>query len=108
MTDSQKQSEIADRITRLSKIRGELAVANSNLGKSTKALADVGLYYVPRVYSPHQVPRKQPEKPSEWPSSETVSSQEKQVTELKSEADSLITELKELGVDEGLFRINGA
>ena len=106
MTDSQKQSEIASRITRLSNIRSELAVANSNLRQSVKALAEVGRYYVPRVYKPYDRPPP-PEKPSDWPSSETVASQEKSVAQLKSDADDVIAELKELGVDEGLFRING-
>ena len=103
MTDSQKQSEIVERIKRLSDLRGELAVASSKLNKMVRAVAEAGRHYAGYI---SKIPSRAP-KPSEWSSSEEVSSQEQVIVDLKREADVIIGELKDLGVDDGLFKING-
>ena len=109
MNDSQKKGEIADRIKRLSELREELAVTRSTLNKSLGEVAMAGRYY-----SEHLPPSKVPEynavpvQPVTWPSSEDIASNEKIIAGFRREADTILAELKDLGVDSNLFKINGS
>ena len=108
MNYSQKKVEVADRIEKLSQLRAELAVARSELNKDLQKVSLAGYYYRNEVPSFSRPPRSFPtDKPENWPSSEDIASQENTVATFKSEADTILGELKDLGVDIDLFRING-
>ena len=104
MSEDEKKSEIADRIARLSEIRSDLSVARSRLSAAYSHIVQAGVYYARLTKAPSP---KHPSKPDEWPSLGEIESADDQVKTLKGEAAKLIRELKELGIDENLFKING-
>ena len=106
MTKDEQGKEIADRIARLSSIRGELVVNRASMKKSIDLLAAVGQLMQTsqnRVWpQPDYVEPIDP-----WPSKESLDSLANVISALKKEADALIGELKGLGLDPDLFAING-
>ncbi len=104
MTDSDKESEIVVRITRLNDIRAELAIVRSAFNKNCYSLANAGRYYDAIVRDKNA---SRSDKPDPWPSHDEVISIEGTIDTLKSEAETLISELRDLGIDGDLFKING-
>ena len=48
-----------------------------------------------------------PTEPLSWPSSDQVHSKEERIAQFREEADRIIGELKDLGIDGDIFTING-
>ena len=96
MNDLEKQSEIGKRIAKLHEIKAELVVKRRFLSADRESLARAGRHA-------HQWPMDS----DEWPSRQELAAANEAVTTLQDEADALIEELGDLGVDESLFRING-
>ena len=105
MTAAEKQSEVMRRLNRLGEIRGELSVRKSNLREHLIRVAAAGkkadniLKLVSKPVFDTGVDR--------WPSFEEVLETVSSMSELRNEADQLIGELRDLGVDDGLLAING-
>ena len=101
MTPAEKQSEVMQRLERLSKIREELSVLKSNHRKQLEEVVAAGKYIDNRFVDIFG------DISERWPSSIEVVTTRKSMSELRDEADQLIGELRDLGVDEGLLTING-
>lgn len=109
MTDGQKRNEIAVRIARLSEIRADLVVARSSLAEGLRHLA-AGAYeagsnsagelrWRPEAMTNRNV---QP-----WPTKDELDERSASIDRLKREADVVLRELADLGVDSALFKLNG-
>ena len=99
MTNKEKGQEIGDRTIRLSVIRGELAVSRK---KRDDALANLRL-------AGQNVDQynNNPPHDEQWLSPTEIRDLIFNVTKLEKEAREIISELRELGADENLFRLNG-
>ncbi len=106
MTDTKKQSEITDRLKRLSEIREELTVAKSKRSKDLRKIALAGRFFSRHLPQESRGVRD-PGEPVSWPSSDEVNVLQKEIDEFKHEADEILSELKALGIDSELFKING-
>ena len=100
MTETQKQSEIALRITRLNDIRSDLTVAKSKWRKQCGALKEAGLH------ADHIGPESSFN--NSWPTPEAFYKTVSEIKSIRKEADTLISELRDLGIDADLFKINGS
>ncbi len=69
MTDSDKESEIVARITRLNDIRAELAIARAAFKKSCLRLSNTGRYYGTFIRNTGE---SRSVKPESWPSYDEV------------------------------------
>lgn len=105
MTDERKGREINSRVRRLSDIRAELAVAKAELrsllaklraaGQAVSGSVDVPLSWQPSGQL------------KDWPTKVEIEQAVLAVSVLRNEADTLIQELSALGLDPGLFKLNG-
>lgn len=100
MTENEKQFELVRRLNRLNDIRAELAVANSKLQDMKIKVTNAGRHF--SLTSDGGSSRQ-----DTWPSSDLVHSQEDVIARLRSEADSLIGELRDMGISGDIFTING-
>ena len=107
MTATEKQNEIAVRITRLSDLRAEIAAARSKLQdglyrleSAAQAINRDSVAKGPSWEGKHR-------NPEPWPSKAEVEEMNKAMVALKSEASHIIQDLTDLGVDSNLFKING-
>ncbi len=100
MTSEEKQAEVMRRLDRLGAIRGELSVLKSSKQKQLKEVVDAAKQITrnPSIFGKNAM---------HWPSSTEVYKTITAISEIREEADQLIGELKDLGVDEGLLTING-
>ena len=107
MTATEKQAEIVTRLDRLSDLRGKRAVARSNLRKKVALVADASKRFeaIRQTTKTDLSPDYLDESP--WPSSEELRADAVVVTNLRNEADQLISELRDLGIDGDLLTING-
>ena len=105
MTNAQKDAEIAKRIKQLNDLRGELVVLRSERSTGIKQVCNAAGFY-----SNHQDNTCLPYYRSyggPWPSSKAIDSCEQSIRQLKTQAKAILEELKGLGVDEELFKLNG-
>ncbi len=107
MTATEKQNEIAVHITRLSDLRAEIAAARRKLQNGLNRLLSAA-----QAINHDSVTRgpswaDQHRNPEPWPSKAEVEEMDKELAGLKSEADHIIQDLTDLGVDSNLFKING-
>ena len=113
MTDTDKQSEIARRITRLNEIRSELTVAKSRWRNGCKDLIDAAIYYGEisgQGPSQFDTPRRMRNRnePEAWPGPDELKGYSEKMSSLKDDANLIIKELKDIGgIDADLFKING-
>ena len=98
MTDSMKQNETMSRLRRLSEIRAELAIRKSALRDQLRLVVVAGKCCEQESLS---------DATEEWPSSKEVREIGSLISKLREEADVMIGELKDLGVDPELLTING-
>ena len=107
MTESEKQTEIAARITRLNEIRADLVVARSRLQRGLRRLAEAA--YLSGATSGGELrwrPGEMGNQPVEpWPSKDELDDVAAKIGTLEGEADALTRELAGLGLDAGLFRL---
>ena len=108
MTASEKQTEIAIRIARLSKIREELAAARRKLQDGLHRLESAAQAINRDSVARGPTWEGKYHNPGPWPSKDEVEEMDRAITALKTEADRLIEELTSFGVDSGLFKINGS
>ena len=102
MTDREKQYELGVRVARLSDIRSELTVSRKQRDVALKNLRLAGGdRQNVDDYS------RNPPRDEEWPSPREIRDLEKTVSDLEGEARIIISELRNLGVDGGLFKLNG-
>lgn len=107
MTGAEKQSEIAQRITRLSEIRSELAIAKSKWDNACKEMAEAGRYYG-KIVAHRQIDPRTDKEPEAWPDPNELKAHSELISSLKADANSIIKELKDIdGIDADLFKING-
>ena len=105
MTAAEKQSEVMRRLERLGAIRGEVSVRKSNLREHLLRVAAAGKK-ADNILKLLSEPVFDPGR-DRWPTFEEVSETVSSMSELRNEADQLIAELRDLGVDGGLLTING-
>ena len=107
MTASEKQAEIVTRLDRLGDLRAELSVTRSNLRKKVALVADASKRFeaIRQSTRTDLSPDYLDEGP--WPSSKELRVDAVVVTKLRNEADQLISELRDLGIDGDLLTING-
>ncbi len=103
MSEDEKQTEIAKRITKLNDIRAELTVAKSTWREAREGMIEAGQYYRSTM-DPSDL--KTRPGPHPWPSTEDLQSVEDKMSRLIGDATVLIEELKGLGIDGDLFKIN--
>ena len=87
------------RVSRLSELRGELAISRK---KRDEAVANLQL----AGQNAHQYSDRQPDD-HEWLSPADFRDRIKEVTDLEQEASQNIAELRDLGADAALFKLNG-
>ena len=109
MTDGEKRNEIAARIARLSEIRADLVVARSSLQEGMRRLVS-GAYATGGTAGGE--PRWRPEtmrnqKVEPWPTKDELDECSARIGHLKGQADVVLRELADLGVDSALFKLNG-
>lgn len=91
------ETKIAGNLSRLTEIRKELALVKAQRRTQCKQLEDAGM----RAGA-------DPDPNREWPSPQDVQRAWRAIKTLQEEADTLIHELKELGIEPELFRLNGS
>ena len=99
MTNDQKGNEIGSRTLRLSSIRSELAVFRKKRDDALASLRRAGQQvddYLLRHANDY-----------EWPTPAEVRALIARVIESEQEARKIISELRDLGADAGLFKLNG-
>ena len=99
MTAEKKAQEIGTRVIRLSDLRGELAVARKRRDDAIALLRHAG------QYAPNYLDK--PPEDDEWLSPADLRDRIKAVMAIEKEARQNISELRELGADADLFRLNG-
>lgn len=97
MSAEQKNSEIGSRIVRLGEIRGERAVSRAKLDGFRKAISAAKESF-----------SNEESATLSWPNPQDVNTEKSRIASLNSEAETIILELKDLGVDSSLLRINGS
>lgn len=106
MTTAEKSTAIAERMARLQDLRAELTIAMSKQREALAALIGAGLRAeianrdsgksgnIVRVLS------------ESWPAPSDIQKSEAVIATLRREADTLLSELRGLGGDQGLFYLN--
>ena len=99
MTAEKKAQEIGMRVSRLSELRGELAIARKSRDEAIANLRYAGKQAYDYI--------KKPPEGDEWLSPADFRDRITGVVNLENEARKTISELRELGADADLFKLNG-